>query len=115
MAGLAGLFPLALAQPQATHLAERLRCIEVLESLRCLEHAVIGSADDADTASLLGLGFPRAAGGVLRWAEEHGLPRFVATCDALARQVGSRFLPSPWLRERAADGRGLRDRRAAST
>ena len=110
--GLAELFPLASAQPPAAQLALRLRCAEVMEALRCLEHDVIASADDADTASVLGLGFPRAAGGVLRWADEHGLPRFVATCDELARDLGPRFLPSSWLRERAADGRGLRDRRA---
>ena len=81
---------------------------------RELTVCVIETADDADTASLLGLGFPRADGGVLRWAETQGLDRFVATCDALARDAGPRFLPSPWLRERAADGRGLRERRAIS-
>ena len=110
--GLAELFPRASEQPPAAQLALRLRCAEVMEALRCLEHDVIASADDADTASILGLGFPRAAGGVLRWADEHGLPRFVATCDELARDLGPRFLPSSWLRERAADGRGLRDWRA---
>jgi len=110
--GLSDLFPLARAQPPLPRLALRLRAIEVLEALHCLEHGVIETADDADTASLLGLGFPRADGGVLRWAETQGLGRFVATCDALARDAGPRFLPSPWLREHAADGRGLRDRRA---
>jgi len=112
--GLSDLFPLARAQPALPRLALRLRAIEVLEAMCCLEHGVIETADDADTASLLGLGFPRADGGVLRWAETQGLDRFVATCDALARDAGPRFLPSPWLRERAADGRGLRDRRATT-
>lgn len=112
--GLAALFPPAAAPPDAADIALRLRCAEAMEALRCLEEGVIYSADDADTASLLGLGFPKSAGGVLRWVEGRGLPRFVADCAALARGHGARFAPSPWLRERAADGRGLRGRRAAT-
>ena len=65
--------------------------------------------DAADTGSLLGLGFPQATGGLLRWVEHFGLPRFVDTCAEFAREHGARFTPSPWLRERAALGRGLAD------
>lgn len=102
--GLADVFSPARQQPTAQRIAERLRCAEVLEALRCVEEDVIDSADDADVASVLGLGFPRATGGVLRWAESQGLGRLVATCDVLAAECGARFAPSNWLRARAVHG-----------
>ncbi len=107
--GLAALFPPAALQPTSGGLCLRLRCAEAMDALRCLEHGVIDSADAADTGSLLGLGFPQATGGLLRWVEHFGLPRFVDTCAEFAREHGARFTPSPWLRERAALGRGLAD------
>ncbi len=113
--GLATLFPPATVQPTAAQIGLRLRCAEAMDALRCLEQGVIDSADAADTGSLLGLGFPPATGGVLRWAEDFGLPRFVDTCDALAGAHGARFLPSPWLRERAALGSGLAHWRQPAT
>lgn len=112
--GLPGLFPLAPAQPDAVALQARLRWVEVLEALRCLEEGVLANADDADTASLLGLGFPAATGGVLRWAEGLGLASLVATADRLAAAHGSRFEASAWLRERAGLGQGLQAWRQAA-
>lgn len=106
--GLAALFPPAHRQPTPERIGERLRCAEVLDALRCLEEGVIASADEVDTASVLGLGFPRASGGLLAWAETHGLNRLVTTADVLASECGERFKPSPWLRERAGEG-DLRD------
>lgn len=105
--GLPGLFPPTDPQPTPAVLRQRLRCIEALEALRCLEEGVLATADDADTGSLLGLGFPAARGGVLCDVETQGLDRFVADCDALARRHGSRFEPSDWLRASAAKQQGL--------
>ncbi|HMO47371.1 MAG TPA: 3-hydroxyacyl-CoA dehydrogenase NAD-binding domain-containing protein [Rubrivivax sp.] len=113
-AGLAALFPPAGHPPAAEAIGQRLRVAEVMEALRCLEGGVVASADDADTASVLGLAWPRAeGGGVLGWAERCGLPPLVAAADALAAVLGPRFRPSPWLRERAAAGDGLHRWRAA--
>ena len=111
--GLANLFPRTAKPAADAEISMRLRLAEVLQALHCVEHGVIDSADDADTASLLGLGFPVASGGVLRWAEDFGLPALVVQADALARVHGARFLPSPWLREVAAAGHGLQHWRAA--
>lgn len=105
--GLVALFPPAAQAPADDTLALRLRCVEALEALRCLEQGVVHSADDADTASLLGLGFPREQGGILRWCEHYGLARLVTDSQPLAGTHGARFEPSDWLRERAADPRGL--------
>ncbi len=106
-AGLGLLFPPTAQSPDDDTLALRLRCSEALEALRCLEQGVVQSADDADTASLLGLGFPRAQGGILRWCERHGLAQLVADAQQLARTHGTRFETGSWLRERAADPQGL--------
>jgi len=75
--------------------------------LRCLEEGVVASADDADAASLLGLGFPQSAGGVLRWVETMGVATFVDACGQLAKAHGSRFEPSAWLRRVATEDRAL--------
>ena len=112
---LGSVFPVAAAAPlqlrvqqhEQQRVQQRLRCAEVMEALRCLEEGVLDSADDADTGSLLGLGFPAATGGVLRWAESEGLASFVATCSVLARDYGPRFEASPWLLVLAARGQGL--------
>lgn len=106
-AGLPKHFPAPGTLPHPSHIGQRLRWAEVLEALRCLEEGVITSADDADTASLLGLGFPAASGGLLRWTEDFGLAAGVALCDKLAREHGPRFTPSNWLRGVADSGKGL--------
>ena len=106
--GLAAIFPLAAGQPDLETLKLRLLVAEAREALRCLEEGAIASADDADTASVLGLGFSKRIGGILRWAEGFGLKPFVAVCDSLAHTHGPRFVPSPWLRELASGGDGLR-------
>ena len=106
--GLAAIFPLAAGQPDLETLKLRLLVAEAREALHCLEEGAIASADDADAASVLGLGFSKRIGGILRWAEGFGLKPFVAVCDSLAHTHGPRFVPSPWLRELASRGDGLR-------
>ena len=105
--GLDALFACSVAQPSGATIAARLCSAETLEALRCLEEGVLASADDVDTGSLLGLGQSAASGGVLRSVESRGIDRFVVACDDLAATSGARFLPSPWLRQVAAAGRGL--------
>ena len=105
--GLDALFPRVATQPAAAAIAARLRAAETLEALRCLEEGVLTSADDADIGSLLGLGQPASSGGVLCSVESQGIDRFVVACADLAAMSGARFLPSPWLRQVAAAGRGL--------
>jgi 3-hydroxyacyl-CoA dehydrogenase len=106
--GLAAILPFAAGQPDLETLKLRLLVAEAREALRCLEEGVIASADDADTASVLGLGFSKRVGGVLRWVEGFGLKPFVAACDSLATAHGPRFAPTSWLRELAALGVGLK-------
>jgi 3-hydroxyacyl-CoA dehydrogenase/enoyl-CoA hydratase/3-hydroxybutyryl-CoA epimerase len=105
--GLKALFPAAAGRPEPEDTRLRLLAAEAREALRCLEEGVIADADDADVASVLGLGFPKAQGGVLRWAEDFGLIALVEALDRLAETHGDRFSPSPWLRALAARAQGL--------
>lgn len=100
-AGLHAAFPVTASQPSLEAIGLRLRIAEAREALRCLEEGVILSADDADAATVLGLGFPKHFGGVLRWAEDFGLAEFVAACD---RFGAGRFAVTPWLAEQASRG-----------
>lgn len=112
--GLASAFPLRIDQPDGEAVKLRLLSAEAHEALNCLEEGVIASADDGDAASVLGLGFPKRVGGILRWTEDFGLAAFVKTCLALAHDNGARFAPSPWLRGLAERGEGLAPWRAQS-
>ncbi|SFP56110.1 3-hydroxyacyl-CoA dehydrogenase [Variovorax sp. OK605] len=100
--GLAQAFALRADQPEPEHVQHRLMHAQALAAAACLEEGIVASAQDADLASVLGLGFPKAQGGVLAQVERQGLARFVAECDALADRCGERFRPSTWLRERHA-------------
>jgi 3-hydroxyacyl-CoA dehydrogenase len=112
--GLASAFPLNMDQPDDEAVKLRLLSAEAHEALNCLEEGVIASADDGDAASVLGLGFPKRVGGILRWTEDFGLAAFVKTCRVLAHDNGARFAPSPWLRGLAERGEGLAPWRAQS-
>ncbi|MGO9420764.1 3-hydroxyacyl-CoA dehydrogenase family protein, partial [Roseiarcus sp.] len=105
--GLSALFPISALQPEPEAIRLRLLAAEAREALRCLEEGVIRNADDADLASVLGLGFPKVLGGVLRWAETFGLLTFVEALDHLAETHGDRFSPSLWLRALASRADGL--------
>jgi 3-hydroxyacyl-CoA dehydrogenase/enoyl-CoA hydratase/3-hydroxybutyryl-CoA epimerase len=62
---------------------------------------------DADLGSVLAWGFPAWTGGTLSLIETDGLPQFVTDCDRLAAEVGPRFTPSAWLRDKARRGEGF--------
>jgi 3-hydroxyacyl-CoA dehydrogenase len=106
-AGLRALFPLATHETEPKTIQFRLLAAEAREALRCLEEGVVASADDADAATVLGLGFSKARGGVLRWAEDFGFGALVEALDGLSRTHGDRFSPSPWLRALAGRAEGL--------
>lgn len=105
--GLADLYPPRAQQPEPEAACRRLMHAQAMEAARCLEDGTVASVADADTGSVLGLGFPASEGGVLSQIERRGLAGFVAECDALAVAHGERFRPSRWLRDRAAAGAGL--------
>ncbi|CCW11623.1 MULTISPECIES: 3-hydroxyacyl-CoA dehydrogenase family protein [Rhodococcus] len=74
---------------------DRLLFVEVIEALRCLDEGVIGSEADADTGSVLGIGFPAHTGGVVSFRRSYtgGAEGFTARARELADRYGHRFLP----------------------
>lgn len=74
---------------------DRLLFIEVIEALRCLRDGVVASEADADTGSVLGIGFPARTGGVISFMRSYpgGPDRFAARARQLADRYGDRFLP----------------------
>ena len=101
---LATHFPVAAEQPTAEGVRQRLLYIQALEAVRCFESHVVTRAEDADLGSILGVGFPSWTGGTLSFIDMVGTAAFVAECEGLAGQYGSRFAPPGSLREKAMRG-----------
>jgi 3-hydroxyacyl-CoA dehydrogenase/enoyl-CoA hydratase/3-hydroxybutyryl-CoA epimerase/enoyl-CoA isomerase len=74
-----------------------------LEMARCLEDGIVDNAAAADMALILGLGFPRFRGGILRWMETMGLAQVCALADRYATLGGLYQVPEN-LRRLALDG-----------
>jgi len=104
---LATHFPRAKDQLRVDEVQKRLMYIQSIEASHALAENIV-CARDADVGSILGWGFPAALGGVVSQVDTIGIARFVAECDRMAQLYGSRFLPPPNLRERAARSELLR-------
>jgi 3-hydroxyacyl-CoA dehydrogenase/enoyl-CoA hydratase/3-hydroxybutyryl-CoA epimerase/3-hydroxyacyl-CoA dehydrogenase/enoyl-CoA hydratase/3-hydroxybutyryl-CoA epimerase/enoyl-CoA isomerase len=100
----------AWARPRAPtpgdQIITRLLLPMVLEATRVLEERLVDGPSSIDLAVNLGLGFPAARGGLLRWADSLGSRRVMALLEALAHR-GSRFRPTPLLVEMARGGRSF--------
>jgi 3-hydroxyacyl-CoA dehydrogenase / enoyl-CoA hydratase / 3-hydroxybutyryl-CoA epimerase len=105
--GLREAFPPAAEAADVEWLRWRLLGIQALEAARCYEEGVVEHPADADLGSLLGIGFPRWAGGALSYIETVGPAEFVARCERLAARHGPRFAPNAQLVELARAGRGF--------
>ncbi len=77
-----------------------------LETVRCLEEKIVGSAMEADMALIMGLGFPPFRGGALKYMDDFGLANFVKLCDEHA-ELGAAYQPTPGLRERAKNNQSF--------
>ncbi len=83
---------------------KRLLYTQAIETARCLEEGVLETAEDADLGAVYGWGFPQWTGGTISYIDTVGIETFVAEADRLAQLYGPRFLPSAWLRDKAAKG-----------
>ncbi|NHH86095.1 fatty acid oxidation complex subunit alpha FadB [Cobetia sp. MB87] len=75
-----------------------------METIRCLEDDIVGTAAEADMALIYGIGFPPFRGGALRYVDAMGVAEFVALADSLADELGPLYRPTEALRERAKRG-----------
>jgi 3-hydroxyacyl-CoA dehydrogenase/enoyl-CoA hydratase/3-hydroxybutyryl-CoA epimerase len=102
--GLAELFPPRSPQPSTQEVVNRLLHIQSLETVHAMDEGIASDPLALDAASVLGWSYPAFRGGVLAHIDQAGAGRFVAECDALARQHGPRFEAPASLRAMARDG-----------
>lgn len=75
----------------------------LIEAALCLEEGVVESPQELDLALVLGLGFPRHAGGALKYADWFGLRQIVARCDTY-QALGQLYRPTARMRAMGARG-----------
>ena len=82
-------------------LLERLMLPMIVEAARCLEEGIAESAGEVDMSLVLGLGFPRYAGGPLKYADWLGMEHVVERCDKY-KALGRIYEPTDGMRAAAA-------------
>lgn len=74
----------------------------LLEATRALEEGLVRNPRDVDLATIFGLGFPAARGGLLFWADQVGAAEILAMLEPLKR-LGKRAAPTALLERMAAE------------
>jgi len=87
-------------------IVDRLMLPMLLEAVRVLEDGTVGSPAELDMAMRLGVGYPAYAGGPIKTIDWFGAATIVARCERLT-SLGAAYLPSPLLRQMAAEGRSF--------
>lgn len=75
-----------------------------LEAARTVEEGIVTDPREADVGSILGFGFAPYTGGALSYIDSMGVKTFVELAAKLSQTYGSRFKPTPLLKEMAAKG-----------
>jgi 3-hydroxyacyl-CoA dehydrogenase/enoyl-CoA hydratase/3-hydroxybutyryl-CoA epimerase/3-hydroxyacyl-CoA dehydrogenase/enoyl-CoA hydratase/3-hydroxybutyryl-CoA epimerase/enoyl-CoA isomerase len=90
----------------AEEIQDRLFLPMLTEASRVLSEGIVREPGDVDMGLILGLGFPPFRGGILRWADNLGLP---IVLEKLKRYeaLGPRFQPTEQMRALAREGRGF--------
>ena len=87
-------------------MTERLFLPMLTEASRVLEEGIVREPGDVDMGLILGIGFPPFRGGILRWADDQGLPQVVNTLKKY-EHLGPRFRPTEQMQRLAAAGKGF--------
>jgi 3-hydroxyacyl-CoA dehydrogenase/enoyl-CoA hydratase/3-hydroxybutyryl-CoA epimerase/3-hydroxyacyl-CoA dehydrogenase/enoyl-CoA hydratase/3-hydroxybutyryl-CoA epimerase/enoyl-CoA isomerase len=85
---------------------DRLFLPMLTEASRVLSEGVVREPGDVDMGLILGIGFPAFRGGILRWADNLGLPGVLERLRKY-EALGPRFGPTEQMRKLAAEGRGF--------
>lgn len=101
---LAGIQPGGSRTFTDQELLDRLMLPLIIEAARCLEEGIAATAAEVDTGLVLGLGFPRYAGGPLKYADWLGLEQLVARCQRYA-SLGPLYAPTEGMRSAARNGK----------
>jgi 3-hydroxyacyl-CoA dehydrogenase/enoyl-CoA hydratase/3-hydroxybutyryl-CoA epimerase len=106
--GLAEHFPVR-HDYDIEELKQRFLYAQAMETARCIEEGVLETAQDADLGAVYGWGFPAWTGGTISYIDTVGIETFVREADRLAQKHGARFMPSAWLRAKAARSENFYD------
>lgn len=79
------------------NIRDRIFFLMINEASRCLEEKVVANAASLDMAMIMGIGFPPFRGGLLRYADERGIPDIVNRLTHFQEAYGVRFAPSALL------------------
>jgi 3-hydroxyacyl-CoA dehydrogenase/enoyl-CoA hydratase/3-hydroxybutyryl-CoA epimerase/3-hydroxyacyl-CoA dehydrogenase/enoyl-CoA hydratase/3-hydroxybutyryl-CoA epimerase/enoyl-CoA isomerase len=87
-------------------ITDRLFLPMLTEASRILEEGIVREPADVDMGLILGIGFPPFRGGILRWADDLGMPALIEKLKKY-EPLGSRFKPTEQIRRLAAEGKGF--------
>jgi 3-hydroxyacyl-CoA dehydrogenase/enoyl-CoA hydratase/3-hydroxybutyryl-CoA epimerase len=74
------------------------------EAVICLEDGVVARPEDIELGTLLGMRFPSFRGGLLRYADQHGIGRIVDELEVLTASRGAKRQPADTLVKMAKAG-----------
>ena len=94
-------FPVSTTEIPEKDIIDRLLFTQIIEAISCYEKNIITSAKDANTGSILGLGFPSDSGGILQFVNNYGVLKFIDRSLQLTERYGKRFTPPRLLNEMA--------------
>ena len=83
---------------------ERMMIPLCIETVRCLEDNIVGTAAEADMGLVYGIGFPPFRGGALRYIDDIGLDAFCQMADKY-KDLGPLYHPTDGMREMARAGK----------
>ncbi|MCK7545280.1 3-hydroxyacyl-CoA dehydrogenase NAD-binding domain-containing protein [Marinobacter bryozoorum] len=87
---------------------QRMMLAMINEAVYCLEDKVVNSAEELDTALLMGVGFPRDKGGAIRYADSLGAKAILEQCEQY-RHLGAQYEPPATIRKLAETGGSFYD------
>ena len=85
---------------------DRLFLAMLVEASRVLMEGIVREPADVDMGLILGIGFPAAKGGILRWADTIGLDKILEKLEKY-EPLGPRFAPTSQMKALAAAGKGF--------
>jgi 3-hydroxyacyl-CoA dehydrogenase/enoyl-CoA hydratase/3-hydroxybutyryl-CoA epimerase/3-hydroxyacyl-CoA dehydrogenase/enoyl-CoA hydratase/3-hydroxybutyryl-CoA epimerase/enoyl-CoA isomerase len=94
------------ADLSAEEITDRLFLPMLVEASRVLSEGIVREPGDVDMGLLLGIGFPQFRGGILRWADQQGLPMVLERLKKY-QTLGPRYQPTEQMRRLAAEGKGF--------
>jgi 3-hydroxyacyl-CoA dehydrogenase/enoyl-CoA hydratase/3-hydroxybutyryl-CoA epimerase len=84
------------------------------EAAALLDERVVDSTETIDLAMVMGTGLAPFRGGIIHFAEDHGLDKIVTRLEGLAAKHGARFEPANLLRQTAQNHKLLQEQASQS-